>query len=551
MKTLKQIAVVFTLAALSPKLSPAQSYTYDKFAYHDASLGHNATHRTHHFILPNEQFTIVTDGYKISKIAEDGTLEFGMRFKLDSGEDFIPIDINCVSERIILLGRYDITEGEGPKEYIHSIISLNPDQTVNWEHFYRNECDKIVESLDFDIMVGAITEDGLYQLMEVSLADGSVLDNHTYNLSYYSEDARRTYVPTDLSAFERSGHDYFAIGECPYHGRRISLTIHTDASTMVTTAKNQRVNNQEISIIDIEPDGYGNFYFAGNINNGLNLIIGRVGSNHNMIWEKKLTWDHTLYALYLNDDNHILQVSNHEHYTDERYRWLVSLVIRAVDFNNTPSNPYDDHTDPFVVQFDNGGNLVRQLKLSDDDDFTNESLHCSSLNALMVFSVQHLVNPTAPLQRYKLTDYLENCNSVFFEVWPEDAEPSTRNVDVSPAEHGYEDAPQEYHAYQIQPWHEKLCEGETLHPRGPAMAGQQPETVAAFKIYPNPSSGDVFIELANENALVEIFDVTGKKVVINSFKKGKNITVSNLNAGTYLVKISENENISVKKLIIK
>ncbi|MCI9843929.1 LamG-like jellyroll fold domain-containing protein [Flavobacterium pectinovorum] len=68
-------------------------------------------------------------------------------------------------------------------------------------------------------------------------------------------------------------------------------------------------------------------------------------------------------------------------------------------------------------------------------------------------------------------------------------------------------------------------------------------------IYPNPTSDNFTIETENEVKSVEIFSLPGQKIA--SFTT-KNINVSNLKKGIYLVRIEDNENnVTTQKLIIK
>jgi len=68
-------------------------------------------------------------------------------------------------------------------------------------------------------------------------------------------------------------------------------------------------------------------------------------------------------------------------------------------------------------------------------------------------------------------------------------------------------------------------------------------------IYPNPATNNFAIEMENEVKLVEIYSLQGQKVMSSN---SKNVTVSNLSKGIYLVRIEdENNAIATQKLIIK
>lgn len=76
-------------------------------------------------------------------------------------------------------------------------------------------------------------------------------------------------------------------------------------------------------------------------------------------------------------------------------------------------------------------------------------------------------------------------------------------------------------------------------------------TIEGLNVYPNPNNtGKVFItSKLNLDKKVEIFDVLGKKVIdVTLYSKELNIT--NLNPGVYIIKIKEGDASSTRKLII-
>lgn len=73
-----------------------------------------------------------------------------------------------------------------------------------------------------------------------------------------------------------------------------------------------------------------------------------------------------------------------------------------------------------------------------------------------------------------------------------------------------------------------------------------------FTMYPNPTStGKVTITTSNSgNVTANVYDVLGKQV-INRTVTNNTLDVSNLNAGLYIVKLTQNGNSVTKKLVIK
>jgi len=77
-------------------------------------------------------------------------------------------------------------------------------------------------------------------------------------------------------------------------------------------------------------------------------------------------------------------------------------------------------------------------------------------------------------------------------------------------------------------------------------------TASAFTLYPNPTSnGTVAIQTETSGAVnVEIYNLLGKRALTAKNVNG-NLNVSTLNAGVYLVKVTQNGVSSTKKLIVK
>lgn len=76
--------------------------------------------------------------------------------------------------------------------------------------------------------------------------------------------------------------------------------------------------------------------------------------------------------------------------------------------------------------------------------------------------------------------------------------------------------------------------------------------IADLSIYPNPvSNGKIYIT-TKENLTkdVEIYDVLGKKILSNSVF-GKELNISKLTAGIYILKIKEGNNSATRKLVVR
>ena len=71
-------------------------------------------------------------------------------------------------------------------------------------------------------------------------------------------------------------------------------------------------------------------------------------------------------------------------------------------------------------------------------------------------------------------------------------------------------------------------------------------------MYPNPLKGNTLYltSTANADMSVQIFDVLGKEV-LNSKVMNNAVNVSSLNAGVYMVKVTEEGKTATRKLVIQ
>lgn len=78
------------------------------------------------------------------------------------------------------------------------------------------------------------------------------------------------------------------------------------------------------------------------------------------------------------------------------------------------------------------------------------------------------------------------------------------------------------------------------------------EPIEGLNIYPNPVTSDrIFITSKSaQNKEVEIYDVLGKKI-LHAVVTAKELNVSTLTPGVYIIKIKEGEATATRKLVVK
>ena len=88
----------------------------------------------------------------------------------------------------------------------------------------------------------------------------------------------------------------------------------------------------------------------------------------------------------------------------------------------------------------------------------------------------------------------------------------------------------------------------------PATASISNNAIAGFSTYPNPITNNTFTltSASNEEKSVMVFNLLGKKVLDTRFSGTKSeINVAAINAGIYILKVTEAGKTATKKLVIK
>ena len=81
---------------------------------------------------------------------------------------------------------------------------------------------------------------------------------------------------------------------------------------------------------------------------------------------------------------------------------------------------------------------------------------------------------------------------------------------------------------------------------------QESTVIEGLSLYPNPvSDGKVYITSKNDlDKNIIIFDVLGKKI-LQTTMSSKELNISNLTPGVYIIRIEENQATATRKLIVK
>ena len=85
-----------------------------------------------------------------------------------------------------------------------------------------------------------------------------------------------------------------------------------------------------------------------------------------------------------------------------------------------------------------------------------------------------------------------------------------------------------------------------------SIQNSEPTNIEGLIIYPNPVNHGKLYVTTKQNLTkdIEIFNVLGKRIYTTTLF-GKELNVSKLHAGVYILKISENNMSATRKLVIK
>ena len=87
---------------------------------------------------------------------------------------------------------------------------------------------------------------------------------------------------------------------------------------------------------------------------------------------------------------------------------------------------------------------------------------------------------------------------------------------------------------------------------GKSQSKSQENGIEGLSFYPNPAtSGKIYITTKNnEDKQITIFDILGKKVIQTSLSS-KELNISTLSPGVYIIKIEEGDASATRKLIVR
>jgi hypothetical protein len=97
-----------------------------------------------------------------------------------------------------------------------------------------------------------------------------------------------------------------------------------------------------------------------------------------------------------------------------------------------------------------------------------------------------------------------------------------------------------------------LSTTSTLAQDGKQASKVQESTIEGLSVYPNPATGDrIYITTrSNSDKDITIYDVLGKKV-LQTILSSKELNISSLTPGVYIIQIKEDDSIATRKLIVK
>jgi len=71
-----------------------------------------------------------------------------------------------------------------------------------------------------------------------------------------------------------------------------------------------------------------------------------------------------------------------------------------------------------------------------------------------------------------------------------------------------------------------------------------------LQVYPNPSSGIIYVEGIHEGIIVKLRDISGKQIS-EVVSNGKQIELNNLSQGIYILEVSDGNAIITRKIVVR
>ena len=73
-----------------------------------------------------------------------------------------------------------------------------------------------------------------------------------------------------------------------------------------------------------------------------------------------------------------------------------------------------------------------------------------------------------------------------------------------------------------------------------------------YKVYPNPATSMIFVESdVDADANLSIIDVTGRVVREMIFNNNAIVNIEDLNSGVYFIKIQDDNNQTIQKIVVE
>ena len=76
-------------------------------------------------------------------------------------------------------------------------------------------------------------------------------------------------------------------------------------------------------------------------------------------------------------------------------------------------------------------------------------------------------------------------------------------------------------------------------------------TKFSLKVYPNPTTANVYFETPENLTTYEVYNILGQRLLSNSFNGDNSISLETLAAGTYFIKVTTDQNTQATVKVIK
>lgn len=440
-----------------------------------------------------------------------------------------------------------------PRGTFCRVIATDLQGNIQWAKRFSTAFSELCESHNGNVLLAGYFKDGtraIFETVEIDLG-GSVLQRRRNEI----QGVQPTTSALFLNDIIRTGQGYFAaVSSNDFE----SFTISIDQGQNLIAAMRPMIFNfpmffgDDLEIRSLQKAKNGDMYFMGEVrdsNSGDDhFICGKIDFNHNILQNRILnpidnpTWSP---ELSISDNTaRITETPNKVPY----HSGNVTII---------PNNEAVTFCAKLTYNFLTTGRQRRVALFQYDENFNsfNHSMVIEfpkeiaspgiieRTNRIELFSDQFA---TPDSYQYKLTEDFTGCfiSQLNVDEWSVFTFPIPLTIAGSEQEFSVED--QDFNDTDQSNNSNEVC-SMTFE----KSAGLEAHSSAEVEIYPNPSNGTIHVTGLDETAELELYTITGQRVVLNPAFSNGEFEITDLKPGVFVLRMVEGEKLTQKRFVVK